>query len=235
VFVAEAYWDLEWTLQQQGFDFCYDKRLYDRLAHEDARAVGLHLRAGLDYQRKLLRFVENHDEPRAAATFPPGRDRAAAVTIATLPGATLWHDGQLEGRTVHLPVFLARRPDEPADDDLRDFYRRLLDAVSGSGLRRGTWQLLDCEGWPDNRSYRDVVAWAWHDGEPHHLVVVNLGARPAQGRIALPWPQLRDRAWRLTDLMDGRTFDRSGDELVEPGLYVDLPSWGSHVLAVEPT
>ena len=30
-FLAEVYWDLEWTLQQQGFDYCYDKRLYDRL------------------------------------------------------------------------------------------------------------------------------------------------------------------------------------------------------------
>jgi hypothetical protein len=26
LFIAEAYWDLEWELQQQGFDFCYDKR-----------------------------------------------------------------------------------------------------------------------------------------------------------------------------------------------------------------
>ena len=31
--IAEAYWGLEWELQQQGFDFCYDKRLYDRLEH----------------------------------------------------------------------------------------------------------------------------------------------------------------------------------------------------------
>ena len=31
LFLAEAYWDLEWDLQQQGFDYCYDKRLYDRL------------------------------------------------------------------------------------------------------------------------------------------------------------------------------------------------------------
>jgi hypothetical protein len=29
--MAEVYWDMEWTLQQQGFDYCYDKRLYDRL------------------------------------------------------------------------------------------------------------------------------------------------------------------------------------------------------------
>jgi glycosidase len=31
LFIAEAYWDMEWALQQQGFDYCYDKRLYDRL------------------------------------------------------------------------------------------------------------------------------------------------------------------------------------------------------------
>ena len=31
LFIAEAYWDLEWELQQKGFDFCYDKKLYDRL------------------------------------------------------------------------------------------------------------------------------------------------------------------------------------------------------------
>src|SRR5215470_10576118 len=125
VLLAEAYWDMEWTLQQQGFDFCYDKRLYDRLAGENAAAVRGHLGAGRDYQDKLIRFIENHDEPRAATALPGGRDRAAAVAVATLPGATLWHDGEFEGRRVRLPVFLGRRPDEPADEDLRRFYHRL--------------------------------------------------------------------------------------------------------------
>ena len=69
LFVAEADWDLEWALQQQGFDHCYDKRLYDRLAGEDASSVRAHLRADIDYQRRLVRFLENHDEPRAAATL----------------------------------------------------------------------------------------------------------------------------------------------------------------------
>ena len=64
LFVAEAYWDTEWTLQQQGFDLCYDKRLYDRLTHEDAHAVRLHLTAGRDFQDRLIRFTENHDEPK---------------------------------------------------------------------------------------------------------------------------------------------------------------------------
>ena len=71
-FMAEVYWDLEWTLQQQGFDYTYDKRLYDRLREGHARPVREHFHAGLDYQNKLARFLENHDEPRAAATFSAG-------------------------------------------------------------------------------------------------------------------------------------------------------------------
>jgi hypothetical protein len=100
LFVAEAYWDLEWALQRQGFDSCYDKRLYDRLLHEGAGQVRAHLLADIDYQRGLVRFLENHDEPRAAATMPRDQERAAAVVIATLPGLTLWHEGQFEGRRV---------------------------------------------------------------------------------------------------------------------------------------
>ncbi len=39
VFMAEHYWDLEWTLQQQGFDYTDDKRLCDRLRDQQARPV----------------------------------------------------------------------------------------------------------------------------------------------------------------------------------------------------
>ncbi|MEU4691489.1 alpha-amylase [Actinoplanes sp. NPDC023714] len=232
VLIAEAYWDWEWNLQQQGFDFCYDKRLYDRLAHEDADAVRKHLWAGRDYQDRLIRFLENHDEPRAAATMPGGRDRAAAVAVATLPGAILWHDGQFEGRRWHLPVFLSRYRDEPADLGLREFYHRLIE-VTGP-LRRGEWRMLDCHGWPDNPSHHDVLAWAWYDGDhPAHLVVINFGAHASQGRVALPWPALAGRAWRLTELLDGRVFERGGDDLVANGLYIDLPAWGAHILSVQ--
>jgi alpha amylase-like protein len=230
--IAEAYWDMEWTLQQQGFDFCYDKRLYDRLAREDAAAVRMHLGAGQDYQRRLIRFIENHDEPRAAAALPGGRDHAAAVAIATLPGATLWHDGQFEGRRVQLPVFLGRRPDEPVDDELRRFYHRLVSAAAT--VRWVSWALLDVRGWPDNPTHRDVLAWAWHNRHPHHLVALNLAGHGSQARVALPWEGLRGRQWRLTDLADGRVYDRDGDELAGAGLYVDLPAWGAHVFAVEP-
>src|SRR4051794_824098 len=84
-FMAEVYWGLEWTLQQQGFDYTYDKRLYNRLRQGNARPVREHLHAGLDYQTKMIRFFENHDEPRAATTFAtPIHEAAAIITPISL-------------------------------------------------------------------------------------------------------------------------------------------------------
>jgi len=231
LFVAEAYWDLEWALQQQGFDYCYDKRLYDRLLHESAADVRSHLLADVEYQRRLVRFLENHDEPRAAATMPREKERAAAVMIATLPGATLWHEGQFEGRRVRLPVFLARRPDEPPDDELRGFHRRLLEAVRTAGVREGDWRLLECTGWPDNPTHRNLLAWSWQGGG-RHLVVVNLSDRPAQARVQLPWNDLGGNPWRLSELLSETTYERDGTELTESGLFVALDGWQWHLVSL---
>ncbi len=232
LFMAEAYWDMEWTLQQQGFDLCYDKRLYDRLAHESAEAVHGHLQADLGYQERLIRFIENHDEPRAAATFAPGQARAAAIVMSTLPGARLYHDGQLEGRRTRIPVFLGRGPDEPPDGDLRAFYGRLLRAVADADLRDGDWRLCACEGWPDNDSHRRLVSWCWSSPDSRHLVVVNLSDAPAQARVRLPWDDLAGRAWQLTDRLNGERFQRAGDEMAAEGLYVALDAWQSNFLAL---
>ena len=180
VFLAEAYWDLEWALQQQGFDYCYDKRLYDRLVHEGAEQVHGHLTGDAGYQRKLVRFIENHDEPRAAATFPPGKAQAAAVTTLSQTGARLVHEGQLDGRTgCTLPVFLARRPDEAPDAELRAFYERLLAALGDGVFRDGEWQLGERSGWEGNDTWQNLVCWGWRGGSPRKLVVVNLGDVPA--------------------------------------------------------
>ena len=118
-FMAEVYWDLEWTLQQQGFDYAYDKRLYDRLREGHARPVREHLHAGLDYQDKLARFLENHDEPRAAATFAPDMHEAAAVITFLSPGLRFFHQGQFEGRRKRISPHLGRGPLEPTDGPLQ--------------------------------------------------------------------------------------------------------------------
>jgi hypothetical protein len=234
LFVAEAYWELEWELQQQGFDFCYDKRLYDRLEKGTAGEVRLHLCAELPYQAKLLRFIENHDEPRARTAFGP-REQAAAVTMATLPGARLLHEGQFEGRTIRLSVFLGRRPEEPADRQRQSFYERLLRAIDAPIFREGRWALCGCSGWPDNPGDRDVLAWSWDaDDGDRRLIVVNFSDRRAQARVRVPWDDLRGREWRLGDVLSGESYDRGGDDMVDSGLYVDLLPWGCHFFDLRP-
>jgi Alpha amylase, catalytic domain len=234
LFMAEAYWDLEWDLQQLGFDYCYDKRLYDRLEHDNAESVQLHLSAGLDYQDKLVRFIENHDEPRAAATFSPEKERATAIILMTLPGAKLLYEGQFEGRKVRPPVFLARRPTEPIDNELQTFYYQLLAAIKKAGLREGEWQLCERTGWADNSSNMNFVSWCWSKNEARYLVVVNLSEEQSQARIHLPWDNLTGRQWQLTDVLSGNVFQRDGNELSMSGLYVDLPASRYHFLCCQP-
>jgi len=52
--------------------------------------------------------------------------------------------------------------------------------------------------------------------------------------VRLPWPQMSGLAWRLEDPVSDTTFDRSGHDMEENGLYVDLPPWGSHFLQFVP-
>ena len=231
-FVAEAYWDREWDLQQLGFAYCYDKRLYDRMRGGDPGAVRGHLGAPLDYQARLVRFLENHDEPRAATTFlPAGYERVAAVAIATLPGMTLWHQGQAEGRQVFCPVFLGRRPDEVPDADLAAFHHQLW--ALAARVRVGQWSLRPVHGWPDNPSADRLAAWTWTDGDRLSLVVVNLSEARADGMVDVGHGAAAGRRVRLTDLLDGTTYERDGDDLAGGGLYVARDGWGAHVLTLD--
>ena len=142
-FMAEVYWDLEWTLQQQGFDYCYDKRLYDRLRDGHAGPIRGHLLAGLDYQDKLARFLENHDEPRAASEFPWPQHQAAAIITFLSPGLRFFHQGQFEGARVRVPAHLCRGPVEPTNPEIAAFYARLLQVLKETGaFRDGAWSQI---------------------------------------------------------------------------------------------
>jgi hypothetical protein len=154
----------------------------------------------------------------------------AAVTIATLPGAKLLHEGQFEGHKVRLPVFLRRRPLEPVDSDLQTFYHQLLAAVNTKTLRDGEWRLCERSGWPDNQSFLNLVAWCWRSAREKYLVVVNLSGARSQGQVKVPWEELKGLSYRLTDLFTGAVYERKGEEMLNPGLYIDLEGWGFHFL-----
>jgi hypothetical protein len=227
-FWAEAYWDLEPRLVEEGFDACYDKRLYDRLVRGEAAAsVREHLAADPASQAHTVRFVENHDEPRVASVLAPAAARAAAVVALTVPGVALLHEGQEVGRQVKVPVTLGRRPDESPDADLAAWYGRLRAALA-TGLRRGGWSPAPVEGWPDNRSCEQLVAWTWVTAAAGHLIVVNLSDGAADGRIRLEG--LRPAPVVLTDLLSAERFLRDGATAGADGLYVALAPRGVHLL-----
>lgn len=231
LFMAEVYWDLEWTMQHQGFDYAYDKRLYDRLREGHARPVREHFHAGLDYQDKLARFLENHDEPRAAATLSRDVHEAAAVITFLSPGLRFFHQGQFEGRHKRISPHLVRAPDEAVDENLKQFYDRLLTVLRHDVVLNGTWRQLECvPAWDGNSSCDNFVCAEWQGPDREHLlVVVNYSAVQSQCYVRLPHDELRQGTWLLKDLMSESVYERDGTDLVSRGLFLDLPKWRYHV------
>src|SRR4051812_15533215 len=226
-FMAEVYWDLESTMQQQGFDYAYDKRLYDRLRDGHARPVREHLFAGLDYQDKLARFMENHDEPRAAAAFPPQMHQAAAIVTYLSPGLRFFHDGQFEGRRTRISPHLVRAPLEATDGAVQRFYERLLTVLRDATVRDGEWRLLECvPAWDGNWTWDCCLAWMWtgQTGE-QRLVAVNYAGNQSQCYVHLQAHFAG--VVRFRDLMGTLAFDRQSVDA--RGLYLDMPPWGYHV------
>jgi glycosidase len=231
--MAEVYWDMEWQMQRQGFDFAYDKRLYDRLLHGSPSDVEEHLQADLDYQGRLVRFIENHDEPRAAAEFGLERSRAAAALALTLPGLRLVHEGQMEGWKVKLPVHLGRRKAEMPDENLQDFYQHLLDAVRQPVFHDGEWQLL--QPGPDkqgDQSYRNIIAHQWLFGDHKRIVAANLSGHSASCLVKPGIPGLAGKQWILQDLLHGKSYRWNGSQMLQNGLYIELPKYGTHLFEI---
>lgn len=237
VFMAEVYWDMEWTLQQVGFDYTYDKRLYDRLREQQAVPVREHLQATLDYQLKSARFLENHDESRAAATFPPQVHQAAAVITFLSPGLRFFHQGQFEGFQHHISIHLQRGPNEPVDAEIQSFYKNLLACLQLPTVREGDWQLAECyPAWQNNLSWKNFIAFSWHTQTANRiLVIVNYAPYTSQCYVKLPHADdLANCSVQLNDLMTAEKLDRSGDQFLTSGVYFELPAWGYHVFELLP-
>ena len=231
VLLAEVYWDLEWTLQQQGFDFTYDKRLYDRLRDRVGYPVREHLGASLDFQQKLARFLENHDEPRAAETFPHEIHEAAAIITFLSPGLRFFHDGQLAGKSVHIPIHLCRGPNEAVDKALSEFYNGLLQTLQKPVFRHGKWALAKCcpieEG---NESWEHFIVYCWRDDGKVTWVAVNYAAHPGQCRVI--WQESPVDENQQQDLMSSKS-PTLRVEINAEQMLLDFPAWGYRVFTLQ--
>jgi len=235
IFIAETYWDLEWQLQNLGFDFTYDKRLTDRLAAGAIHSIKEHLQAEKVYQEKSVRFLENHDEDRAIVKLGRERSIAAAVVISTIPGITFYFDGQCEGKKIKLPVQLGREPEEKQDEKIKEFYRNLFRITKADIFRNGTWKLLETSPVADSDlSYENLLAWEWRLGNELRIVVVNYYHSTSRCRLKFNIQSKSDDIV-LTDLINNVTYKRSVKEISEKGLFVELKTFNSHIFSFNET
>ncbi len=238
IFMAEVYWDLEWELQQQGFNFTYDKKLYDRLKDGNSGLVREHLWADMTYQLKSARFLENHDEPRAASVFDQERQKAAAIVTFLTPGLRFFHDGQFEGAKKRVSVHVCRRENEIENLDLKQFYQDLLKILRLPIVHDCNWQLSNCSvAWAENWTHDSFISFKW-TGENFDLndllVVVNFSNHQSQAQIKFPLSSNLDGpTLEFSDLLGNEIYLRNRIEIETKGLFVDLKPWGYNVFAIK--
>ena len=231
-FLAEVYWGIEDQLQALGFDYTYDKELYDALVARDSVKAGRHLR-GLTSNRlrASAHFLENHDEPRVASGLELSPHRAAALVILGLPGMRFLHEGQLSGFKRRLPVQLVRRCKEPPNPQVSQMYEQLLSSLQDSAVGQGTAELLvPGKAWEGNPTDQDFVLVQWTSlAGSFDLVVVNLSPHQAQCYAPVHLPAEPPDHWSVTDLLGPERYLRTTDDLRTRGMYLDVEGYATKI------
>jgi len=231
LFIGESYWDLESELHQLGFNYTYDKSFTDKLKSGSVRDIHDHLLAENEYQKKSVRFIENHDEERAITTFGKEKSKAAATIINTVPGMALINDGQFEGKRIKLPVQLGREPEEPVLNGVKDFYHKLFSITSTEIFKQGEWSLLEpASSWEGNETFKNMLAWSWVFKNEKSLVVINYSASVSSCRLKLEVKDHPD-VFEIVDLLNDQIYTRSSKEVSNTGLYIELKPYQSHIFS----
>ncbi len=165
VFIAESYWGTEQQLMGLGFDYCYDKELYDHILSANVAAIKNRLSLPVELQSKFLRFLENHDEARSSQIMSWPKHKSALLLLLSTPGLQLIYDGQMEGRKVKLPVHLRRAPKETLNRRLNTFYEKAMKALPTNKIHG--WELINLPN--DN-----LIACSWQAGNIRFYAAVNL-------------------------------------------------------------
>jgi hypothetical protein len=237
LFLAEAYWGLESRLQALGFDYTYDKTLYDLLMTRDNSALQRHL---LESRPEVIaagaHFLENHDERRIASLLSPAEHRAAALLILSLPGIRFLHEGQLTGARLKVPVQLLRRPSEPVDTEIQRMYEQLLTTLQPSAVGKGRGELLrPRDAWQGNPSGQNIILVQWQkEQREFDLVAINLASHPSQCYAPLCVPNLSVRDWSMEDLLGKEQHIKPGADMETNGLYLDLPAHAARLFHFQP-
>jgi len=218
-------------LHELGFNYTYDKSFTDKLKSATVQEIHDHLLAENEYQKKSVRFLENHDEERAITKFGKEKSKAAATIINTVPGMVLINDGQFEGKKIKLPVQLGREPEEPILNGIKEFYQKLFSITSEEIFKKGEWSLISpATSWTGNETYLNMLALHWKLNDEKRLVVINYSTVVSSCKIKLEVKDYPEEL-ELIDLMNDQIYFRFSDEVYYTGLYVELKPYQSHIFS----
>lgn len=231
VLLAEAYWGTEQRLLDLGFSFSYDKTLYDAVRDINIPTVRGRLAASPDEQRHFARFMENHDEPRRPEAFGNERLAADGTFMGTLPGMRFYHQGELEGRRIRLPIMLRVAAEEPPDPLSPAFFNKILQITKQDVFHEGEWMLLEVV--PEGDTSPDgLIVYEWRSAEAWKVIVVNLKGDASQGRLRLGDRVSVTRQYVFHDELNDVKYLRSGEELHNVGLFIRRDGFQAHLFDV---
>jgi hypothetical protein len=232
--IAEAYWDTEQRLFDLGFDFAYNKSLYDAVRDVNPQQVRDCLNSLPQYQNKFARSLENHDEVRRPIAFPNDRLIADGTLMGTLPGMRFYHQGELEGRTIHLPITLRLAAEEPIDPFSVAFFQKILDITNQNVFHQGKWNLLEATPEGDD-STGNLIVYEWKSEKAWKVIAVNLSGNTSQGRVRWPENIFPAAHYTFYDELNEVTYARDGQELRNLGLFVRRDPFQAHLFDVTVT
>jgi glycosidase len=233
VLLAEAYWGTESQLLDLGFSFVYDKNLYDAVRYFHMGDLHAQLSAPVAYQNRLARFLENHDEGRCASVFGKDRRTSVGTLMGTLPGMRFYHQGELEGTEISLPITLRIGAGTPADPAATAFFTKILRITKDDIFHRGEWNLLTVTTEGDDSS-GNLVVYEWRSDQAWKVIAINVAGSASQGRVHFGDRPLAAKEYAFYDELNDVRYIRSADELRSPGLFVRREGFDAHLFNVSP-
>lgn len=231
IFIAEVYWHREEDLLALGFDYVYDKVIYELLIENRVNIINEYIKNVFPNLRNRFLFLENHDEQRSAHVFQLDKLKAVATLIYTLPSMKLIHDGQLEGRGYHHAIQLRRLQNENVNSELKTFYKKLFTTIKNSVIPKSYFKLLKpFPAWEGNLAYYNFIIFLYESEQlKKNLVVINLSPYQSQCRVKVESYDLPGKIYLIKDRLSDEEYTRDGNEMFNNGLYLDLKPYQSQI------
>jgi glycosidase len=233
ILLAEAYWGTESRLLNLGFSYVYDKGLYDAVRDRNMGDVHGRLSAPEGEQEKLARFLENHDEERCSTVFGTDRRISVGSLMGTLPGMRFYHQGELEGAKIYVPITLRIAADGDTDPVATAFFAKLLRTTKDPVYHGGEWSLLPVTAEGDDTA-GNLVVYEWRSPKAWKLMAVNLADGASQGRVHFGERQWAAKEYSFYDELYDVRYVRSAEELSSRGLFVRRERFDAHWFSVTP-